>query len=75
MTDFGPLDLLGTIGKGHSFEDLLKYSVELEVGDLRLRMLNLEALIRIKKETITDKDKATLPILEKTLEEKTKKIL
>jgi predicted nucleotidyltransferase len=74
MTDFGPLDLLGTIGKGHSFEGLLKYSVEQEVGGLRLRILDLEALIRIKRETITDKDKATLPILERTMQERAKKV-
>jgi hypothetical protein len=35
--------------------------------------LDLHALIRIKKETITDKDKATILILERTLEEKAKK--
>jgi hypothetical protein len=37
--------------------------------------LDLDALIRIKKETITDKDKATIPILERTLEEKARKTL
>jgi predicted nucleotidyltransferase len=69
MTRLGPLDMLGTIGKGHDYEGLLKNTVELEIGGLRLRLLDLEALIRIKKETITEKDKATLMILERTLEE------
>ena len=72
MTKAGPLDLLGTIGGGHSYNDLLKHTVELEAGGLRLRILNLEKLIEIKKETITDKDKAMLPILQRTLEEKQK---
>jgi len=72
MTNAGPLDLLGTIGVGHSYKDLLKHTVELEAGGLRLRILNLEKLIEIKKETITDKDKAMLPILQRTLEEKQK---
>jgi len=35
-------------------------------------MLNLEKLIEIKRETITDKDKAMLPILQHILEEKQK---
>ena len=72
MTKAGPLDLLGTIGVGHSYNDLLKHTVELEAGGLHLRILNLEKLIEIKKETITDKDKAMLPILQHTLEEKQK---
>ncbi len=69
MTRAGPLDLLGTIGVGHSYKDLLEHTVELEAGGLHLRILNLEKLIEIKKETITDKDKAMLPILQHTLEE------
>ncbi|MFH1931468.1 MAG: hypothetical protein ABIN18_07780 [Pseudomonadota bacterium] len=73
MTKAGPLDLLGTIGIEHSYEDLMKYTVDLEVGDFRLRILTLGKLIDIKKETITEKDKAVLPILQRTLEEKTKK--
>jgi hypothetical protein len=73
MTKFGPLDMLGTIGKGHGYAELLDLTTKTEVGGLRLQLLELEALIRIKKETVTDKDKATIPILERTLEEKTKK--
>jgi predicted nucleotidyltransferase len=73
MTKAGPLDILGTIGKGHDYKGLLKHTTEQEIGGLRLRLLDLDALIRIKKETITDKDKATIPILERTLEEKAKK--
>jgi predicted nucleotidyltransferase len=73
MTKAGPLDILGTIGKGHDYAELLQHTTEQEIGVLRLRLLDLDALIRIKKETITDKDKATIPILERTLEEKAKK--
>jgi len=69
----GPLDLLGTIGIGHSYEDLLAHTVELEAGGLRLRMLDLGALIEVKKETMSDKDKAVIPILQRTLEEKLKR--
>jgi len=70
ITKFGPLDLLGTIGIAHSYEDLLQHTVELEASGLRLCILDLETLIEVKKETVSDKDRAIIPILERTLEEK-----
>jgi len=70
ITNYGPLDLLGSIGKDRDYEDLLKDTVELEIEGFHLRMLDLDALIRIKKETLTDKDKFMLLILERTLKEK-----
>lgn len=73
MTKAGPLDLLGTIGTGRGYNDLLPYTIELDVIDLRLRVLDLETLIDVKKETISEKDKAVIPILQRTLEEKRKK--
>lgn len=73
LTKLGPLDLLGSIGKSHDYEELLKDTVELEIEGCRLRMLDLDTLIRIKKETITDKDKVMLMILERTREEKSRK--
>ena len=72
MTKAGPLDLLGTIGIGHSYEDLLQHTVELEVDDLQLRLLDLKTLINVKKETVSEKDKVLIPILQRTLEEKQK---
>jgi hypothetical protein len=73
-TSEGPLDLLGAIGHGHSFEDLLPESVELTAGrGLRVRVLDLPALIRIKQETAQEKDKVALLILRRTLEEKSRK--
>ena len=73
MTKVGPLDLLGAIGIGHSYDDLMKHTVVLEVGGLQVQVLDLETLIEVKKETISDKDKAVIPILERTLQEKVKK--
>lgn len=74
MTDAGALDLLGTIGRGHSYVELLAESVELNTGKgLRIRILDLPALIRIKEETATEKDKLALLILRRTLEEKSRK--
>jgi predicted nucleotidyltransferase len=73
MTRFGPLDLLGTIGAAYSYDDLLEHTVEVLVSDLKLRLLSLERLIEVKEETAQDKDKAALPILRRTLEEKLKR--
>jgi predicted nucleotidyltransferase len=72
MTRFGPLDLLGTVGKGHNYEDLLEHSEEIQVSGYNLRILSLEKLIMIKEEVVRDRDKTMLPILRHTLREKRK---
>jgi len=73
MTRVGPLDLLGIIGKGRAYEDLLGESDELEIGGgIRVRVLRLPALIKVKEETAGEKDKAVLSVLRRTLEEKTR---
>lgn len=73
MTQAGPLDLLGIIGKGRGYEDLLGESDELEIGEgIRVRVLSLAALIKVKEETAGEKDKAVLSVLRRTLEEKTR---
>ncbi len=72
MTLYGPLDLLGTIGSGQSYQDLLEHSDEIEVGKIRLRVLSLEKLIEVKEELGSEKDKAVLPVLRQTLLEKRK---
>ena len=71
MTDAGPLDLLGTVVGDRAFEDLLPHAVELKVAEgVRVRVLDLPTLIAHKEELGRDKDRATLPILRKTLEER-----
>jgi hypothetical protein len=73
ITRYGPLDLLGTIGRDLRYQDLVPHSVELDVADgLRIRVLDLETLIAIKEELGGEKDRAVLPILRRTLEEKRK---
>ena len=70
MTRFGPLDLLGTIGKARGYGDLLPHTIEMEITDgLRVRVLQLDALIATKEEAGREKDLAVLPILRATLEE------
>lgn len=71
MTSYGPLDLLGMIGRSHGYDDLLKDTSEMEAGrDLRLRVLKLERLIEVKLETADEKDLAMLRILRRTADEK-----
>ncbi|MGR3177095.1 MAG: hypothetical protein ACUZ8E_03445 [Candidatus Anammoxibacter sp.] len=72
MTKFGPLDLLGTIGNGLSYEDIIGHTEEINVSDFKLRILSLEKLINIKEDVGREKDKAVLPILKRTLGEQIK---
>jgi predicted nucleotidyltransferase len=69
-TRLGPLDVLGSIGKGHTYSDLLPHTVEIEFAPgFRCRVLDLETQIAIKEEIGGEKDLAVLPILRRTLEE------
>jgi len=71
ITSCGPLDVLGTIGRGLSYEDLLPHTIEMEIGDgMRMRVLDLETIIAVKEELGGEKDLAVLPILRRTLREK-----
>jgi len=73
LTRSGPLDLLGAIGKGRDYAQLLPRSKEIEIrSDLRVRVLDLEALIEVKEETARDRDIAALATLRRTLEEKSR---
>ena len=67
-TDLGPLDVLRHVGRGLTYEQLLDRSNEYEVGDLRLLVLDLATVIETKEIANRDKDRATLPILRRTLE-------
>jgi hypothetical protein len=73
MTRGGALDLLGTVGAvGHErgYEALLPHTIEMTVEALPLRVLDLETVIELKEEAARDKDRAVLPTLRRTLEEK-----
>jgi hypothetical protein len=73
ITRYGPLDLLGTIGRDLGCQELIPHSIELDIAEgLRIRVLELETLIAIKEELGGEKDRAVLPILRRTLEEKKK---
>ncbi len=73
MTRWGPLDLLGTIGEAQGYSELLDRTVTLDAGqDLSVQVLDLSTLIQLKEQLANDKDRAILPILRRTLEEKGK---
>ena len=71
ITNCGPLDVLGTIGRGLGYEDLLPHTIEIEIGGgARVHVLNLEMIVALKVELGGEKDRAALPILRRTLEQK-----
>jgi hypothetical protein len=73
ITKFGPLNLLGAIGKGRGYGELLGQTVEMRVsGGLSVRVRDLATLIKVKEEVAHDKDRAALSVLRRTLEQKSK---
>src|ERR1019366_4096146 len=71
ITNCGPLDVLGTIGGGLGYEDLLPHTSEMETGGgVRVRVLNLSTIVALKEELAGEKALAVLPILRRTLEQK-----
>ena len=69
MTRCGPLDVLGRIGAGEGYAELLADSAPRPLGDMSVRVLGLAALIRTKAAAGRPKDHAVLAILRRTLEE------
>jgi predicted nucleotidyltransferase len=68
-TQLGPLDLLGTVGEDRDYNSLLPHTLEVELEEVRVRVLNLETLIQLKEQAGRDKDLAVLPVLRQTLEQ------
>jgi hypothetical protein len=74
LTKFGPLDVLGMIGKSRTWEDLLggTRTMEIESGVV-VRVLDLETLIAVKEELGFPKDMAVLPVLRQALRERSER--
>jgi hypothetical protein len=71
ITKYGPLDLLGSVGKGMGYEELLPHSTAMLISaDKSVRVLNLETLIELKEQLGGEKDRAMLPLLRRTRERK-----
>jgi len=66
-TKFGPLDVLGVIGKDRAYPSLLKTAKRRKLGDHFVTVLDLKTQIAIKKELGFAKDRLALPLLEETL--------
>jgi predicted nucleotidyltransferase len=71
-TEYGPMDVLGSIEDELSYEDLLPDTFEFRSKGMKVRLLNLEKLVELKEKSHRDKDKAVLPILRRTLRAKRK---
>ncbi|MBI5479348.1 MAG: hypothetical protein HY906_10855 [Deltaproteobacteria bacterium] len=67
LTDHGPLDVLGAIGNGLGYDDLVGDSTTMDVGQLQLRVLDLATVIALKEQLGRDKDRAALAVLRQTL--------
>ncbi len=70
MTDSGPFDVLGFIGGGKRYEDIVGSAVSLDVGELTIKVLSLTALVEEKKVLGRDKDLAVVKLLEAVLARK-----
>lgn len=71
MTQYGPLDLLGSTVGGQGYRELVEHTEEISLGeDARVRLLDLPTLIRMKEALGRDRDRAMLPILQRTLQER-----
>lgn len=69
-TDLGALDVLAEIGDGESYESLLPHSRARRIEGRDIKILKLEKVIETKRFVNSEKDRAVLPILGKTLESK-----
>jgi predicted nucleotidyltransferase len=69
-TNFGPLDVLAFIENGYSYQDILPNSVEIEFRGYKIRVLELETLIELKRHSMDSKDLFRLSVLEETLRQK-----
>ncbi|HEX3528028.1 MAG TPA: hypothetical protein VH988_13270 [Thermoanaerobaculia bacterium] len=72
LTELGALDLLGSIGNGLTYQDLAGRTVVYALGQERVHVLELAAVIEMKRFANRDKDRAVLPVLQRTLEMKNK---
>ncbi len=67
LTRAGPLDVLGFIGDEKRYEDLIDRSSEVEMTVGTFRVLDLEELVRQKRNSDRVKDRAMLELLEEVL--------
>lgn len=65
------MDVLGVVVTGEGYTELAALSDLFDLGDdLRVRVLDLRTIIAIKERLNRETDRAVLPILRRTLNEK-----
>lgn len=69
-TNLGPLDAMQRIGPGWGWSELVDRSHVLKVDKLQVHVLDLASVIESKVVADREKDRAMLPVLRRTLEEK-----
>lgn len=68
ITRYGWVDLLGNLGEGLEYDQLLPHCIEMPLADgITIRVLNLETIIALKEKLGHEKDLAALPVLRATL--------
>ena len=68
-TNCGRVDVLRTVGKNLAYHDLIERSRVLDVAELRVRVLDLEAIIETKEHADRPKDRSQLLFLRQLLTE------
>ena len=68
LTDMGPLDVLRIVGDGLTYADLVSRSEEQQIGDFKVRVLGLEAIIETKLYADRPKDRIAVMFLREILE-------
>jgi hypothetical protein len=66
-TDLGALDVMGAIGAGLTYQDLAGRTVQYQLAEARVLVLDLGAVIETKEYANREKDRAVLPVLRQTL--------
>lgn len=69
MTDHGPLDVLGALADGLTYEDLIADTVSLALPGVSVPVLSLSRVIEVKQAAGRPKDLAALPTLRAALDE------
>jgi predicted nucleotidyltransferase len=68
-TKLGQLDVLGTIEESTRYEDIQDDIVELDLAEIKVKVLSLRRVIEAKAKAGRPKDLAMLPVLKATLRE------
>lgn len=72
QTDYGPLDILGAIEQGLSYEALVEHCISVTLYKHTVLVLSLGKIAEIKSESKRDKDKLVLRLIQKTMKERAK---